>query len=223
MRNVRGIFSENFDVKEALDAVKEVGYFFALQAISNIARVRLESEIRSLLLEEGRHIEQPINAGKTTEVRQQHERFYCEVGDNRVPIATLASKGIYQAIQAVSPELCDWRPTEIGYQRYRNTDDWISPHRDRRTDKMLAVTLTLRGSALVRVFEPLADPDDYAPNNLRIIDEFKTVSGSLMMLRAPGYGSGEQVIHEVLPPDNGVRNILNLRMRPNVLAQPLDA
>jgi hypothetical protein len=220
MKTVHGVFVKGFDIKEALDEVKEVGYFFVLQAITNLARVHLEKEIRSLLLEEGSHVAVPINTGKKTEVRQQHERFYCAVGDSRTPAATLASKGIMQAIHAVEPELNGWSPTEVGYQRYRNSDDWISPHRDRRTDEKLAVTLTLRGSAVVRVFEPFEDPDDYSPTNLRVIDEFRTASGSLMMLRAPGYGSGGQIIHEVLPPEHGVRNILNLRMRPDVLTRP---
>jgi hypothetical protein len=38
-----------------------------------------------------------------------------------------------------------------------------------------------------------------------------------MFLRAPGFGNGEQIIHEVLPPlNNEERLILNLRMRKNV-------
>lgn len=220
MNKEQRVFTDSFDVQDALSRVATHGYFFAHHAVRNDVRVGLEHEIRTLLLEEGDHVTTPINAGKPTEVRQLHERFYSAVGDVRVPIANMVCAGLVQAICEQNVALAQWQPTEVGYQRYRNSDDWISPHRDRRTDAMLAVTLTMRGSAIVKMYEPLNDPDNYAPDNLKLIDEFKTASGSIMMLRAPGFGNGQQIIHEVLPPQHGVRNILNLRMRPDVLQPP---
>lgn len=156
-----------------------------------------------------------------TEVAESHERAYLSIGDKNVPVATLVTRALSTELKGMRrqyPSLKDWMATEAGYQLYRNTDDHISPYRDRRNDRLLAATITINGSALVRIHETLDDPDDYT--NLQQIDEFRASAGGVMLLRASGLGSGEQTIHEVLPPDQGSRLILNLRMRPDILKSP---
>jgi hypothetical protein len=181
----------------------------------------LADEVAGLNLEEGDHISKPINAGTSREIRQLHERFYTSIWDPRVPVAKSITERVASEVAELSyvdPSLTGWMPNEVGYQRYRSTDDWISPHRDRRNDQILAFTITINGSALVRIYKAIDNPDDYS--NIRVVDEFQTGPGSVMFLRAPGLGNGEQVIHEVRPPDEGSRLILNLRMRPDILPPP---
>ena len=214
------IFSEHFNLEQALAKTQKTGYAFASGAINPYFCDLLEAEMGRLKLEEGDHINYPINAGSSREVRQLHERAYYPIGHELVPWATQVTELLVQEVKNVGlyPELQHWCLTEAGYQRYRDTHDWISPHRDRRNDQLLSATITISGSALVRMYEPLADPDDYT--KLRSIDEFMTSSGTLLLLRAPGFGNGEQIIHEVLPPQIGSRLILNLRMRPDILKTP---
>jgi hypothetical protein len=50
---------------------------------------------------------------------------------------------------------------------------------------------------------------------------FPNASNRSQQDRSVGFGNGEQIIHEVLPPlNNEERLILNLRMRKNVLPSP---
>jgi hypothetical protein len=201
--------------------VARQGYYFASACFSDEICRKLEAEVETLNLEEGDHLTYPINAGTSREVRQLHARAYLPIGHVDIPIANLVTQALIQEVQALTkfyPELKSWGPTEAGYQCYRDSRDWISPHRDRRTDQLLSATLTINGSALVRIHEPVANPDDYS--NLKLVDEFLTSPGSVMLLRAPGLGCGTQIIHEVLPPISGSRLILNLRMRPNILKPP---
>jgi hypothetical protein len=80
------------------------------------------------------------------------------------------------------------------------------------------VTYTITGSAMIKIYKPLTDPVDYA--FIEQIDEFQTIPGTVMFLRAPGFGNGGQVIHEVLSPDIYPRYILNLRTRDILLKAP---
>ncbi len=215
------IFPDGLALHRAIRQAAAQGYAFAENVIGKGACAALEHEVTGLRLEEGDHITNPINAGTAREVRQLHERVYLPIGHEAVPFATLVTRSLAIRIKALRyrhTELKTWMATEAGYQLYRDTDDWISPHRDRRNDQLLAATITISGSALVRIHEPMNDPDDY--NNLRQVDEFRTHAGSMMFLRAAGLGEGEQTIHEVLPPETGSRLILNLRMRPDILKSP---
>lgn len=164
----------------------------------------------------------PSGRAQAAKVRQLHARAYHPIGDEAVPIATAVSIVLASTVfdhRDAFPELIGWIPSEAGYQHYRGPSDFISPHRDRRNDRLLSVTFTLRGSAVVRILEPVDDPDDYG--NLRTVDEFTTEPSTAMFLRAPGFCGGGQVIHEVLPPTTpDGRLILNLRMRPDVLLPP---
>jgi hypothetical protein len=213
-------FKDSFDFEAAIMQTKETGYFFAEDAITKETRTAFEAEIDSLPLEVGDHVTRPINAGKQNEVRQQHQRLYIEHGNAMAPVANMVIAGLAQAVNAMKqfPELRDWKLTEIGYQRYRHGNDFIGAHRDRATDKILSITYTITGSAPVRIFETLGNYWDYT--NLKQVDEFVTTPGSVMLLRAPGLGNGEQVVHQVLPPLSDSRSILNLRMRPTILEQP---
>lgn len=200
-----------------LATVETQGYLFVADFFNSTICAELEQEANSLKLEFADHEVAPLNAGTAREVRQRHERAYRPLDHIDVPIG---SKLCYSLAMQVAkfPVLASWLPTEIGYQRYRNDKDWISPHRDRKSDRLLSITCTLKGSAWMKVYKSEVDPPDY--KKLIQIDEFLTQPGTAMFLRAPGFGSGQQVIHEVMPPLNGERLILNLRMRSTILKDP---
>lgn len=226
--NQNEILHSKFDLRTALTHVALHGYIFCPDALSAKAREAAEAEAAALLFEDGEYVAKPISEYKNTRVTQAHERAYFAIGDWRVPVATAASNALVRKVNQIVMQvpaaggllrnLENWAPTEAGYQRYRNSNHHISPHRDRRTDQLLGATWTVKGVAPVRIYRPLGDPNDY--DNLEVIDEFEAISGGLMLLRAPGFGSGEQVIHEVLSPIAGERLVLNLRMRPDVLKAP---
>lgn len=213
-------FQDSFNFESAILQTKARGYFFAEDILTDEMRTGLEAEINTLALKVGDHTDKPINAGMPNEVRQQHERLYTEYGSALTPIANMLISGLAKTVRVMRslPELQQWQPTEIGYQRYRHHNDFIGAHRDRASDRLLSATLTITGSAPVRIFDTLGEYWDYS--NLERRDEFTTTPGSLMLLRAPGLGNGEQVVHQVLPPNSDSRSILNLRMRPSVLEQP---
>lgn len=211
------LFVDGFDFRAASEAAAEVGYHFAHEALRPEAVAALLAEALRLELKLGDHVSRPIWPGTPREVRQLHERAYLPAGHPSVPAATGACAALRDAAVDV-PALRGWSPTEVGYQRYRGPTDFISPHRDRRSDRLLSVTFTLLGSAAVRVLEPTAHPDDYT--RLHAIDEVVARPATAMFLRAPGLGSGEQVVHAVDPPIGGPRVILNLRTRPDVLRDP---
>lgn len=215
------VLNPRFDFEKAVAQTAEIGYAFASDAIIFDTRKAMELEVGMLTLEGSNHVDNPINAGTAREVRQLHERSYLPVGHEDIPIATHVAIALVAEMGHIAHKyasLADWFPNEAGYQRYRSTDDHISPHRDRKTDEIMGAAITINGSALVKIHEPVENPNNY--RNLRQVDEFRTSPGSIMLLRAPGLGNGEQVIHEVLPPERGSRLILNLRMRPDVLKQP---
>jgi hypothetical protein len=148
-----------------------------------------------------------------------HDRYYVPVGHESVPVATIVAEALQfrtRALMPLHPELAAWQPTEVGYQRYRVGEGHISPHRDSAGDELLGVTITVNGSAPVRIHDQSpGDPEDYS--DLSLADEFYTRAGSAMLLRASGRGCGERTIHEVLPPSHGSRLVLNLRMRPDAV------
>ena len=206
------LLSEDFNLEQDIAQTRERAYVFASEAINPYFCKEMAAEIGSLNFYRGGFF-----------LKRKHwfsERAYYPVGHELVPIATQVTELLVGEVtkRNLYPELRDWHPTEAGYQRYRDNQDWISPHRDRRNDKLLSATITISGSALMRMYEPIDAPDDY--KNLRQTDEFMTSTGTLMLLRAPGFGNGEQIIHEVFPPQEGSRLILNLRMRPTILKTP---
>lgn len=213
------IFTPAFNRDSVLELVRDQGYAF-LNVASETLLAGLEREMDGLPLEVGDHVTYPINAGKSNEVRQLHARAYRMIDDVDVPFAAQVCRGLADVLSSseIFPELKDWMPNEIGYQLYRGKTDWISPHRDRRTDLMFSVTFTIAGSAPISIHTSEVDPPDY--RHLRQIDEYISVPGTVLFLRAPGFGSGEQVIHEVMPPTSDYRKIVNLRARPTLLPAP---
>lgn len=209
------------DIQSILHATREQGYLFVPDAIDQEENTAMEREVEGLTLEFGDHVTHPINKGTRQEVQQWHERAYRPIDHPDVPTASnichALSTRIADQYQEFS-ELVGWIPTEIGYQRYRGARDWISPHRDRRSDRLFSVTYTIKGSAWVNMYESEVDPPDYT--RLKQVDAYLTKPGTAMFLRAPGFGSGKQVIHEVMPPLEGSRLILNLRMRSTILCSP---
>lgn len=217
------VYTRGLALQQGIATAAIMGYAYVPGAVSRQACEAMESEVAGLELEEGDHVTHPINQGTSREVHQLHERAYLPIGDIRVPIATLVTRALSTEVKALRrqyPNLSTWLATEAGYQRYRDSDDHISPHRDRRNDQLLAATITINGSAMVLIHETLGDLDDYTPANLRQTDEFRTSPGGVMLLRASGLGNGVQTIHEVMPPEKGSRLILNLRMRPDILKSP---
>ncbi len=212
------MLTDQFLLESIISKVIDTGCVFVDKGISMDFCRAMEEEVNNLELEEGDHINYPINAGTLREVKQLHIRSYHQIGSDMVPVASLISHLFAQKINILHPVLKNWMPTEAGYQRYRDNKDWISPHRDRRNDKLLSITITINGSAEVKTYTPLDNPDDYT--RLELKDRFLTNPGTIMFLRAPGLGNGEQIIHEVCPPINGSRLILNLRMRDNLLKTP---
>jgi hypothetical protein len=215
------IFISSINLLETLERIQSVGYAFVSNGLTEEARQFLLDEINSLPLEEGDHVNHAINKNKPNEVHQLHERAYSLLDDPRVPHASFMCRKLAQEITAYSsefPELAPWLVNEIGYQRYRGNTDWISPHRDRKSDHLLSVTFTLSGSAPINIYRPLTQDIDY--RHLEKIETFVSEPGTIFFLRAPGFGSAEQIIHEVMPPTVAPRNILNLRMRDSLLPSP---
>lgn len=197
------------------------GYAFVSNGLTQQALNSLVTEAAGLTLELGDHIAKPIYEGTKKQITQLHERAYLPVGHPDINVATaLAAAVVIRARGMRFPcePLKHWHPTEAGYQLYRNPDHHISKHRDRRNDWGLSVTATITGRAVVGIHEPIDDPDDYI--NTVQIDEFVTEPGTLMLLRANGFGNGQQVIHDVSGPLDGPRLILNLRQRADILPSP---
>lgn len=214
------LYSDSFNLVEILNIVKERGYHFSNDSNPEIIKILLE-EAMSLPFEYADHINYPINKNKSYKVTQSHERYYRMVNDQSIPMANNISnlwKRDIGNITSPFPELSNWSPKEIGYQKYRNNTDHISPHRDRWSDKQLSITYTLFGEAIIKIYESLTDPIDY--DFINQTDEFKTTQGTMMFLRAPGFGNGTQIIHEVMPPTICPRYILNLRTRDALLTPP---
>lgn len=207
------ILSSDLHIPEILERIRSTGYTFVKNGLNEETRQTLLNEINTLPLEEGNHIYHAINKGKPNEVRQLHERAYYVLNDPAVPIASEVCKQLQKELR-----LDSWLLNEIGYQRYRSSSDWISPHRDRKSDKILSITFTLSGSANINIYHPTTPETDY--HHLKKVDTFLSEPGTIFFLRAPGLGSGEQIIHEVMPPVVAPRNILNLRMRNTLLPSP---
>ncbi|GAC1391608.1 MAG: hypothetical protein NVSMB46_04730 [Candidatus Saccharimonadales bacterium] len=214
------IIRPGFNLHDAVTKTFEQGYFFNDNILTHTAQTALQTEIENLPLEIGDHITKPINENKPNQVKQRHERYYTEYGSPQTPTANMVIDSLSKAVKCIKkfPFLKQWKPNEIGYQLYRTENDFIGPHRDRSSDRLLSATFTIVGSAIIRIFEPIGNDKDYS--NLRQIDEVMTSDGSLMLLKAPGWGDDIQTIHQVLPPITESRSILNLRMRSSILNQP---
>ncbi len=217
------VFQDRSALLEGIERAAGQGYAFVPNAISETMLGELEAEARGLDFELGDHVTAPINEGSKQQVTQMHERAYLPIGHHSIPFATLVTDAL--ALQASRLyarhfELGGWRATEAGYQLYRDPNHHISKHRDRRSDELLAATITIRGAARIGIHEAVDDPDDYA--NTRPIEVFRAAAGTIMFLRAKGLGNGERVIHDVSPPEEAPRLILNLRMRPDILPAPAE-
>ncbi len=212
---------QDVDFLQILEQIREKGYCFCSNLIAPECLENLKQEVETLEFKPGNRNQVPLNQGTTYQVWQSHARAYFYLDQPEVPTANKLCHSLGEWIQDYSEiysELKSWKPTEIGYQIYRNQQDHITPHRDRWSDQLLSVTLTLKGTAQIKIYEPQTDPPDYS--KIDLIDSFEASSGTVMFLRAPGFGSGKQVIHEVMPPKEIPRWILNLRMREKLLKPP---
>jgi hypothetical protein len=214
------IFTDRAEVINGINSAAQVGYAFVHAALTETMLSALQAEGESQNLVLGDHTTKPINAGTLRQITQKHEKAYKELDAEILPVASFLTSALAtqaKRLQEPYPALAHWRATEAGYQLYSDPDHHISKHRDRRKDQILAATVTIYGKAIVGIHEPLDDPNDYT--NTQRIDECEAGPGTLMFLRAQNLGSGEQMIHDVSPPIDGPRLILNLRMRPDVLPQ----
>ena len=208
---------------QILNEIKEKGYLFIDDFFSKTVIDGLQKEINSLTLEAEDWRSKPINYQKPNEVYQYHQRFY-DFSGPKYPEATFISTYLKQLFRNELPE---WFMNEIGYRRYASPHDWISPHADRLSDKILSVTITISGSAWVNIYDYIKNPVPLKPEektykNIKKVDAHLTKSGTVMFLRAPGLvENARRVIHEVMPPISEKRDILNLRMRDTVLKQPM--
>ncbi len=198
--------------------VKEKGYLFLDNYLQNDLLKSLLKESESLNFEFGNHLDYPINKGKMNEVKQLHNRSYHFLDDILVPETSKYCRSLGKVFTDFLPMDCNWLPNELGFQIYAEENHWISPHRDRKSDKLLSLTLTLGGEAKINIYKPNSTPVDYT--KLTKIDEHLTKPKTAMFLRAPGLGNGGQIIHEVEPPTKLPRLILNLRMRETLLKSP---
>lgn len=217
------VFQDTFDLRTVLERTRAAGYAFVGSAITEELRNALAEELCRLPLEAGDHERHPINLGAPNQVRQMHERAYRPLGHEDVPTGSALCRALSELAAPLLPdyaELIGWMPSEIGYQQYRDARDWISPHRDRISDKKLSITFTIFGSAWIRIHASETDPPRY--DRLRETDAFLAEPGTAFFLRAPGLGDGVQVIHEVDPPLIAPRGILNLRMRDTTLKPPAE-
>jgi hypothetical protein len=212
------IFTPKTNLSFIVAHVRARGYYYEADILTSEVITGLVEESKKLNFELGDHVNHPINKKKKTEVQQLHERVYTVLDDPQVPFSSQVCHQLSELFAPLDWQLGSWLPNEIGYQRYRGQKDWISPHRDRQSDQFFSLTFTLLGEGVLNFYTPLTDPTDY--RKLRQVDSFLTRPGTVMFLRAPGFGDGEQIIHEVSPPLKGERLILNLRMRASILPDP---
>lgn len=216
-------------LRAALPSVVERGYAFVDDALTESATLMLAGELRALPLEQ-ENADGMVVYGRGTkhEVRQMHSRSYTLVAPTRYDLPHAMgwslSTELWCVLSSELSRLClhgdRWFLNELGYQRYEPGAGFISAHRDRRSDRILSVTATLSGEADVSILAP--GPDDSYIQGVRVLDVHACRAGSLMLLRAPGLGCGKQMLHSVGTPRvaMGPREILNLRMRDDVLPQP---
>ncbi|HVV25794.1 MAG TPA: hypothetical protein VHC21_02080 [Candidatus Saccharimonadales bacterium] len=213
------VFESDDHLETAIVAAAERGYAYAPFVFTDKLRQALRAELATLPLSYVDRIEEPVNQGQPNEVRQRYEGFYGPLDSAEVPVARFVARALHERVQLLTteyPELSQWQLNEAGYQVYRaGRHDGVSLHRDRGSDRLLAATITVSGASEVRIHEPLGAEDDYT--NTRVVDSFRAMAGGVMLLRAAGLvggAGGGQVLHEVLPPVNADRTVLNLRMRP---------
>lgn len=151
-------------------------------------------------------------------VGQRREHHHRSIDRPGIPAASdccYAVSELVEAQEADFPELIGWLPNQVGYLHYFGAHDRVIPHRDSALERLLGLTLTLFGSAHVRIHVPEGDPPD--EKRLRQVDEFLVQPGTAMFLRSGGFGDGTRVIHDVIQ-RVVPRGILNLRMYPTVLS-----
>lgn len=210
------IFENGGELSEAVVQAKEQGYGLARRVLSPKARTMLILEAASLELDLHDRSEQPINSGTDQEISLKYEQYYRGLGDPTILEASSVARELHKRAMMLRfrkgyKGLHGWLPNSIGYQRYGDDSHHISPHRDAASDQLLRATITLQGSASVRIHEALGNPDEYT--NTQVIDELEAQPGDIMFLRAPGLGDGGRVVHEALPPKDGTRLILDLSMK----------
>jgi hypothetical protein len=99
-----------------------------------------------------------------------------------------------------------WFPNDIAVMRYAPGSIGVSPHRDGLRNRYLIAIVTSQGSA------PLVHCMNREGT---IIEEWETIAGSLVLLRAPGFAGAEgddRPFHAVRGPAAGSRYSLTFRM-----------
>lgn len=204
-------FKSSSAIGSGIEQAAERGFSFVPGAVSQDVLDEILAETETLSFETD---EQVFRAGSANRVEQHLEKCNVSVLDERIPTVKLVAEGLAQQarFRRHYAALRNWMPNEAGFQLYKEGHH-ITAHRDSAKDLFLGATVTLRGSAVVKMYRTIDNPIDYRPNNLQQLDTHTTQPGDIMFLRANGLANGVQVPHEVLPPIADERLTLNLRMR----------
>lgn len=208
------MLNDDLDFTRALLATRDFGFAFVDDIFPSASVHAILEEVRSVKMELVDNDRQPIRAGKPNQVRQKYLQAPVVEGASGFEMAVRFRSAVIDTMRRAAvlfPELAGWKPRNACYQLYRDSNERITPHRDPASDHQIVATATIDGQALVRMYEAIDDPNDYSSTNLRQIYEHQARSGSIMLLRTTGFGSGERIIHEVLPPQSRKRLVLALR------------
>lgn len=192
------------DLRHALLRVVTSGMAFVEKALDHDCCRCLQHEVQS-----GTFEQLPSEVGPYR-VREEADLF-------RITEANLDN---YPAVRKVCRELISrvhadghgidgsdrWVPNDIAVMRYRPGSIGVSPHRDGLRNHYLIAIVTSQGSA------PLAH---CLNREGTIIEEWETIPGSLVLLRAPGFAGSEgddRPFHAVRGPEAGWRYSLTFRM-----------
>ncbi len=193
--NTPELIENGLGLVEGVEQAVERGYAYVPGVVSTEACSRLVSEAATL------QIDQDV-----------------KLGDIAIPFATffgreLAKRVMLRRHRAGLKSLGQWEPTDLGYHhRYRDTHG-----QDNANEKLLRATVTLEGSTFVNIFKESSESEERG--DFIEADEFETLPGDMMLMRAPGLGDTDAQAQEIISPREGRGLILNLHMADDEIVQ----
>lgn len=193
--------SDDIDLRAALLAVKEEGAACIPVGLHDPFFSRLQHEI-----ETGPFSPMPERIGRVT---QQVDSFLAR--GSAIEAFPLVSELLDELAAGVKREgkgikgLSDWRPNLVIAQRYKPGALGITPHVDGKRFSRLVAIFTTKGSARFTICRNRKGD---------VIHEWDVAAGSLVLLRAPGFGGAEdgRPFHTVGGPKRGQRYSIAFRM-----------
>ena len=190
----------DLDLRDALEKLRGRGAAFLGKALQESFRERVLKEVA-----QGDFERLPAQIGP---VRQETDLLLIRKDFGRWPaVAELRSELVETLRAQVShiPGMPQWEPNEAYVQRYRTGALGVSPHVDSKRFVILVAVFTLAGSATFSLCT-----DRYG----NALEEWEAESGSLVLLRAPGFDGSEdgRPFHRVQGPLSGERHSLTFRM-----------